>query len=875
MRNLKRALSLALASVMLLGMMVVGTGASYADVTSEDNKEAIEVLQTIGVMVGDDNGNFNPDAMVTREQMAVIMCNLLDYTVSTYKGTTKFTDVSPWALPYVEACYTNGIIAGYSETQFGGNDSVTTSQAALMILKALGYFQERGDFGNDWVVSTIRVGAQAKLFDGVNNGATEALTRNDVAQIVLNALKAECVMIGSHDLVADGNGGFTTKAVYTARTGTASKYNTIVGIPANTINLGEELYDGTLTQRANTTDAFGRPATKWSYKSSTIGTFPEQPTATYTAKASKGTLYDLLGSSVVNDLTVKMVDPDGSGPLPSAPADLAAGDKDMLVVYVDGALQSGPKTNYFVRNSSAAGNSGNGVLTEVYLDNDGNVTLVYVNTYLMKATADYSEKKGSVNVTTITAPTGLSTTTALSDKDFDVVDYAEDDYILYTASYNGTGYDVETIAPAEVVSGSVDAYSVANYVTLAGTKYEYAAGIEGAHPTTPTLSAATTYVVGDTASVVVDANGYVMYVDDASISTGNYVYIAATAQASNLNTTDIAQAYFGDGTVKEIKIDSLKNSAGVEQSIPTGYSTARAGWYSYSKNSSDEYTLKAAATSNITNFDPSTSTVTAIYNKKVNIGGVVTGDNSTVFVVKDKNNKVTTYTGIQNIPDITTTGSNKIGIAYMLSKDTAGKNASLVFVDATNANVKNTATESLLYVLKLDSTYVDKTNGDPINTYKVILNNEETTIDTKETWNERDIFEDYTVDNDGYYEKGTAFTDDTDKDIVTLSIGGNSKISYSNNVLTIAGTPYVINDDTQINLVMMPSTGTNAAKLANEIMTDDAAKYETVLGISANALANLFKDYKVAGSAYVTYADKADSDLVSNIYVVVRAVADA
>ena len=41
MRNLKRALSLAVASVMLLGMMVVGTGASYKDVTSENNQEAI------------------------------------------------------------------------------------------------------------------------------------------------------------------------------------------------------------------------------------------------------------------------------------------------------------------------------------------------------------------------------------------------------------------------------------------------------------------------------------------------------------------------------------------------------------------------------------------------------------------------------------------------------------------------------------------------------------------------------------------------------------------------------------------------------------------------------------------------------------------
>ena len=51
MRNLKRALSLALASVMVMGLMVVGTGASYADVSSEQNQEAIEVLQAVGVTV--------------------------------------------------------------------------------------------------------------------------------------------------------------------------------------------------------------------------------------------------------------------------------------------------------------------------------------------------------------------------------------------------------------------------------------------------------------------------------------------------------------------------------------------------------------------------------------------------------------------------------------------------------------------------------------------------------------------------------------------------------------------------------------------------------------------------------------------------------
>ena len=126
MRNLKRALSLALASVMLLGMMVVGTSASYADVTSKQNQEAIEVLQAVGIMVGDNNGNFNPDQKVTRNEMAVVMSNLMDYRAATYAGTSPFTDVPSWAEPYVAACYANKIVSGTSATTYSGDATVTT-----------------------------------------------------------------------------------------------------------------------------------------------------------------------------------------------------------------------------------------------------------------------------------------------------------------------------------------------------------------------------------------------------------------------------------------------------------------------------------------------------------------------------------------------------------------------------------------------------------------------------------------------------------------------------------------------------------------------------------------------------------------------------
>ena len=161
MRNLKRALSLGLTAAMISGLMVMGSSAaSYADVTSEDNVEAIDVLQTVKIMVGDENGDFNPDQNVTRNEMAVIMANLMEYNVASYKNTSPFTDVPAWAEPYVAACWTNGITAGYSDTIYGGSDTVTTAQAALMLMKALGYFQYQKDFGGDWQVATIKQASQ-------------------------------------------------------------------------------------------------------------------------------------------------------------------------------------------------------------------------------------------------------------------------------------------------------------------------------------------------------------------------------------------------------------------------------------------------------------------------------------------------------------------------------------------------------------------------------------------------------------------------------------------------------------------------------------------------------------------------------------------
>ena len=138
MRNLKRALSLALASVMLVGMMVVGSSAaSFPDVSAKDNTEAISVLNAVGVMLGDeDTGNFRPEDNVTRNEMAVILAKLiLGSDADKYVGNCPFTDVPTWAQKYVTACYDNKIVAGRTESTYDGNATVTAQEAAAMVLR--------------------------------------------------------------------------------------------------------------------------------------------------------------------------------------------------------------------------------------------------------------------------------------------------------------------------------------------------------------------------------------------------------------------------------------------------------------------------------------------------------------------------------------------------------------------------------------------------------------------------------------------------------------------------------------------------------------------------------------------------------------------
>ena len=764
MRNLKRALSLGLTATMISGLMVMGSSAaSYADVTSKQNEEAIEVLKTVGIMVGDENGKFNPDAKVTRNEMAVVMCNLLDYTVASYKGTSPFTDVPEWAEPYVAACYTNGITSGYDAKTYGGSDTVTTGQAALMLLKALGYFQYSADFGSDWLVETTKNGSTAGLFDGVATGAKEALTRNDVAQMVLNALEADLVKAEKNgsdvqvgDIVISGG-----KATYDSRTGTDSKYAKIDSTKVDgkyTIQLGEDLYDGDLVKADGADDDFGRPSVKWTYENKEIGTYADDADAVYTATVEKQDLYDLVGSDVYNDLK--------------------NGDADFTVV-VDGVAQKVNLSDYIVKNNDDDAGKDvikKGATTEVFIDDDTNdVVITVINSYVAQVDGDYDKNDEELELDILDEAFVDVKDTTLSSDDFDYLDsYSDEDYVLITVANK----EIKTIDLAETVEGKVTAYTEKKNVTVDGTKYEYSKNYTDAVKDDSNLS----YDLNDAYTLVLDANGYVIYTDGTA-GHNDYVYVAEIAPTGGAKADLEADAYFIDGTNKVITIDNDDDFDARDYG----------NWYSYNEKSNGKYELEA-----ITGEKNETYTVSADNQKIVENGksSIYTGstaakaNNDTIFVVNDDDD-VTAYTGIKNVPDITAKSSAAVTVAVVMDNDYAD----VVYIYSADMSISGDSGDRVYLLEESPNASVDK-DDNKYYEYDAIVNGEITTVKATDKNLTIGLYQNVSYDENGYMDDQDLVKDASDDDFKVYT--GIKTISYKSGVLSLGSNDVVLADSYKI-----------------------------------------------------------------------------
>ena len=66
---MKKLLALVLALVMSMSLVTI-SNAAFKDADKIDYKEAVDVMNAVGVFIGDEKGNFNAKENLTREQAA-------------------------------------------------------------------------------------------------------------------------------------------------------------------------------------------------------------------------------------------------------------------------------------------------------------------------------------------------------------------------------------------------------------------------------------------------------------------------------------------------------------------------------------------------------------------------------------------------------------------------------------------------------------------------------------------------------------------------------------------------------------------------------------------------------------------------------------
>ena len=904
---MKKFLSLVLALVMTMSLVTISAGAK--DFTDDDAikyEEAIDVMSAVKVIDGYTDGSFKPQTQLNRGQAAKIICNMVlgPTTASALKAdAAPFKDVAAdnTFAGYIAYCVQAGLIDGYTDGTYKPTAPLTGYAFMKYLLGVLGYDKDvEGYNGANWSINVAKQALAVGLDSGLAEDfdGTKIVTREEACLFAFNAMKATVVEYSDKTEVSAGGVTVTT---------TGNRYE----LDNNSIypdKLGKtglqfaEKYFKNL-RCSDGRDDFGRPVTTWTLKTEKVGTYVnyDQKIGEYTSKVKVSDLYELVGStaakhtvSVPADLHVYM---NGVDSTEDSSADKNGATKTPLE-------QVGLDVNPFSlsavkRNSTKVG--GTGVKTEVYVDNSGAnpvVSIVSYATYLYQASEDYNAKQENVRIAAAGDTNWLLNNAKAKDvlyaDDFDIADVKADDYLLVTMAYVGGAWNIKSVAPAESVTGVVNTYSQdGSKATVGGEERSYAFATYSTSPDTQL----TNFTVGQDAKVILDAYGNIIGVAEAVVN-ANYVYIKDSATTTSLNTSVVASAYFTDGTSDEITLkEAMGNTSATLAGLvrPTSDPTQIKGWYTFSKNTAGKYTLTAVEPKfvygngadtnrnndlfNITKSLPAntndvlkSNTVQFLANAGVTD---VYADNNTVFVILDANDTVSTYTGIKNVPTISTGVGDTASVTYVKKANNGGiatsAYAGYVFVDLSHAPLaqKSNSTNSLLYVVKYDGkTWIDDMNT--YHTYKVLDENanetsvkvNDTTAAALTTGDVYKLYKEPNVDGDGYLTitgtnavVGAPGTKYISGSFTTVS----DVVTQSGDTISVNGNQFVLAEDAKIILVVKKS--------ANALNSDKGAAYEADV-LSARSLAATVKGYDCTGHFEGVKTDST-GNVLQTLYVTV------
>ena len=196
---MKKVLSLVLAIAMVLSSMSFAFASTFTDVP-EDNgyQEAIETLKALGVIDGYEDGSYKPEKTVTRAEMAKLMVQLLGYGDVVSGQKSNFSDTQGhWADQWIALAAGRGIVVGTGNGKFNPEGIVTYDQVLTMLVRGLGYTDTCNELKNmPWPTNFKVKAAELNITKNVDMTSNQG-DRGGVAQAMFNSLEQQLVKVNS------------------------------------------------------------------------------------------------------------------------------------------------------------------------------------------------------------------------------------------------------------------------------------------------------------------------------------------------------------------------------------------------------------------------------------------------------------------------------------------------------------------------------------------------------------------------------------------------------------------------------------------------------------------------------------------------------
>ena len=727
MRNLKRALSLAMASIMVLGMMVVGAGAvSYDDFSDKDkivNDDAVSMLVELNVINGKDDGSFDPEGIVTRAEMAKMICVVLnggkDPSLGNVSNYTYTDTVGHWAAAYIEYCTTLGIVAGDGTGKFNPSNTVTGAEAAKMLLVALGFKSEiEGFTGANWAVNVNVRANQKGLFDELSINPSEGLTRDNAAQMVWNALDAGVVSY-DYTLITDGSSITSSPTLIDNESKTlltdkfkVAKLEGVIVANENATSTGTAVEKEDVTVLLLTSDDADSKQDEGdtiTLKTATAANLLGKSVTMFAKDWKNGAYQTVLGNPVVSSDNMIATISESSDADDVKDALKDAGIKEVSkAVLVQNFIRATDKDDKELTISGMADVAkltGNGIeVTVISNDNDNKADFVIVTKMIAGKVSAYNAKGNDGDgYITVSALTDIAKADQIAGAEFADVkgseDLAKDDIVLY--------YRVgDTFYAEKADSVNVTVTSTKGSDTIKDGKNTYKASALSSKYDDDNNTVLTTAVEpDDEVTLYLDNFGYVVYTD-AVTAADEYMFITGSDASVKPGFESLTiKGVLSDGTEVTASVNKLDS-----KKLYTAFDGKTEDQAQKMVNKKIVTYTKTGEKYNITVKDD--TKITQIQKNKASLGGA-TANSKTIFVIGDKNDNYKVYTGISNVPNVT----NKDADLYCYDKSGVAK-----FVVALKATTSDGDTNGIYILGKTAS--AKKDGDDTIYVVEAYVNDE-------------------------------------------------------------------------------------------------------------------------------------------------------